>query len=217
MRVKWECVVAVALAAVLLGCEGGGTTIRPGASQASRTVDMPHYSFTIPAEWTGWTVKKEGGPFEVVALMERASGIPPLLYNVRLTRNTVLDEKVRAMTAKDVAADYSGREEGTMIFEGVMKGQYALYDVARTEETLDGKTAYVMRYRTVSGAICQKASMYLLFPKDSNNDWFIVANYSLSTKGESEMRALDMCKWEKGKDDQVANQFVDMLKGLQVH
>ena len=208
-------VVAVTLAAVLLGCEGGGSSIQPGASQTSRTVDMPHYSFTIPSEWTGWRVKKEGGPFEVAELTESLSGIPPLLYNVRLMRQTVLNETVRAMTAKEVAADYSKREENTMISEGVMKGRYELYDVVRTEEDLDGRTAYVMRYRTDIGAKCQIASMYLLFPKESNNEWFIVANYSRATSREWG-DILSLCKWGEGHD-MDADRFVDMLKGLQMH
>ena len=205
-------VVAAIVGALLVGCEGGGTTIQPGATQASRTVDMPHYSFTIPAEWTGWRVKKEGGPFEVVSLAQSLCCTPQLEYQVQLLRNTVTASA--GATAKQVAEDYSKREESTMIWEGAMKGRYQLYDVVRTEENLDGRTAYVMRYRTDMGAKCQKAAMYLLFPKESDNQWFIVANYSLATTREA-ADAMNLCKWGAGQD-MVANQFADMLKGLQM-
>jgi hypothetical protein len=176
---------------------------------------MPHYSFTIPSDWTGWTVKKEGGPFEKVTLAQKLSGTPSVLYNVLLMRQTVLDATVRAMPAKEVADDYSQREEGTMIFEGVLKGRYQLHDVVRTEESLDGRTAYIMRYRTDTGPLCQKAGMYLLFPKESNNDWFIVAHYTLATTPQKGVIS-NPCNWGEGEDI-VANQFVDMLKGLRMH
>jgi len=209
---KFGRILVAVVSVLLVGCEGGGTTIQPGATQALRTVDMPHYSFTIPQEWTGWKVKKEGGPFEVVSLTHSLCCTPPLEYQVQLLRNTVTGSG--GMSAKAIAADYSRREESTMISEGVMKGHYQLYDVVRSEENLNGRTAYVMRYRTDVGAKCQKAAMYLLFPKESDNQWFIVANYSLATTREWG-EAMNVCKWGAG-EDMVANQFAEMLKGLQM-
>jgi hypothetical protein len=38
------------------------------------------------------------------------------------------------MPAKEVADDYRSQEERAMVTEGVMKGRYELYDVAKTEE-----------------------------------------------------------------------------------
>ena len=96
-----------------------------------------------------------------------------------------------------------------------MKGRYELYDVAKTEESLDGKIAYVMRYRTNMGAKCQKAALYLLFPKESDNEWFIVAHYSRATTREWD-DILKLCRWDADQDV-VANEFVDMLKGLEMH
>lgn len=63
------------------------------------------------------------------------------------------------MLRQEVADDYRKVEERSMLTDGVMKGKYELFDVARTDEALDGKTAYVMRYRSVMADKCQKAPL----------------------------------------------------------
>jgi hypothetical protein len=210
---KWVHVVAMGFTTLLFGCGGVDTSKAPSGEQSSPTVDMPHYSFTIPAEWKSWSIKKQGGPMEAVTLTEKACCAPPIEWQVTLLRNTIATAV--PMTAKEVAADYSKREENTMISEGVMKGRYKLYDLVRTEESLDGRTAYVMHYRTEIREKCQKAGLYLLFPKESNIEWFIVAHYSFATTREWG-DILKLCSWGEGEDF-TAHQFVEMLKGLQMH
>jgi hypothetical protein len=206
---------AIVAAATLAACGAAESVKTVPTGGASRTIDMPHYSFTMPSSWSNWTIKKEGGRFESVLLADTACCTPPLTYQVKLLRNTALSPNALVLSAKEIADDYRKVEERSMLTEGVMKGKYKLYDVVSTDEALDGKTAYVMRYRAVMGDKCQKAAMLLLFPKDSGNEWFIVAHYSLATTREWD-DILKLCTWETDTD-LMARDFVDMLKGLEMH
>jgi hypothetical protein len=55
---------------------------------------------------------------------------------------------------------------------------YQLKDVTRGRETLGGKTFYTMNYTAFQKDVSQRALVYLYFPKERDNDTFIVAHYS---------------------------------------
>jgi len=161
------------LMVALLGC----STLGKKVTSENNEVRMPHYIFWIPPN-AGWYVRTEDDPFETT-IVSMDLGIA--LAQMKFLTQTILDERLRMMTAKEVADDYREKEKIMMIEQGVKKGLYELpRGPTMSEEILGGRTFYIMYYQASSTNNFQDAWLYLLFPKESHNDWFIVAHYSLT-------------------------------------
>jgi hypothetical protein len=165
--------VYVAVLMLLIGCASIGTSITKNNSQ----INFPHYSITVPPD-QGWHLLRPNETNEV-ALVSLKFG-PPLSVQFRMLfmKNDILDERVRSQSAQDVADDYRNMEKRTMIEQGVNKGQYQLSDVIMGEETVGGNKFYTMKYTTSNDDYKQNASLYLYFPRQEKNPYFIVVHYS---------------------------------------
>ncbi len=140
-------------------------------------IQMPHYSFTVPLD-KGWYLQKIGGQQELVVVSKDIN--PFFVYAMRFTRNTIFDERMKRAAAKEVADDFRNLEKTIMIEQGVKKGLYKLDDVKMTEETVGTMKFYVMEYWTHSRSQKQLAFLYLFFPKEVDNDQFVIAHYSVT-------------------------------------
>ena len=170
--------IVLVLMATLLGCTSFGTAnLGTKITRENNKVQMPHYSFSVPPD-VGWHVRTEGDPLESVTVAMNPVGL--FLLQMKFIRNTILDDKLRNATAKQVADDYREKEKNIMIEQGVKKGQYELSELTMSEERLSGRTFYTMKYRVDSKNNFQGALLYLLFPKESHNEWFIAAHYSVT-------------------------------------
>lgn len=180
----------------LVGCASLGTAVTRNNNQ----VQMSHYSIVIPPD-AGWYLQVTGGPYEGVQVAMDPTGSSMLV--MKFKKNTILDEKLRTETAKQVADHFREAEKNIMIEKGVKTGMYTLSNVEMYEKNLAGKNFFVMSYTASTETQSQSAWLYLFFPKASNNDWFILAHYSVSAP----------------RNQQVATReadFLSVLKSLQV-
>ena len=159
-----------------------GLTISAHAGTANNTVKMPHYSVVIPSD-QGWHLKTEGGSVEkAVATMKPGKGV---IVEMQFMRNGILSDSLRALSAADLAADFMSLERRVMEEEGVGKGAYTLSDVKIREETHGEKTYRVMQYQTETKSSLQHAWLCLYIPKETGNEAFIIAHYSVTAPQKS--------------------------------
>ena len=180
------------------GTPGIGTDITTDDNQ----IHMPHYSMVVPPE-NRWHLRR---PDEIneVAIITMEAG--PFVFQIKTMRNTVGDtNKLKTAKANIVADNYRNLEKQIMIKEGVNKGLYQLRDLVMGEEMVGEKKFYTMTYLISASAGTQRASLYLYFPKEDNNDYFIVAHYS-----ETEPSNAVLAKSFKPE-------FLDILKSLRVN
>lgn len=162
--------IALAIVVVLSGCSTLGTEI----TKENNEIKMPHYLFIVPPDQE-WHLLRPDDIYETAVLTKK---LGPFTYQIRMMRNLIRDEKLRAASAKIVAGDFRDREKQIMIEQGVNKGMYQISYLVKGEERVGGNTFYTMDYHVVTDTATQSASLYLYFPKDEKNDAFIVAHYS---------------------------------------
>ncbi len=164
--------ILAVLLLMLVGCASVGTEI----TKSSNQIQFPHYSLVLPEQ--GWRLQRPDERNELAVVTLQAG--PPLsaTFRMQFFKNDIFDERVRSWSARQVADDYRNHEKQIMIEQGVNKGQYQLSDVVMGEEAVGDKTFFTMKYSTSASAQKQSASLYLYFPRDGNNSYFIVAHYS---------------------------------------
>jgi hypothetical protein len=144
-------------------------------------VQMPHYTFTAPAD-QGWQMER-GAQHEEEVILTKEVG--PIVVRMAFLMILVPDS-MRSRAAEVVADDFRELEERGMLEQGVQPGLYQLNNLVKGERTLGDRVFYTMTCETVGTSPgryqSQSAALYLLFPKSENNDWFIVAHYSESTQ-----------------------------------
>jgi len=158
---------------LIASCASIGTSITRDNSQ----ITFPHYSIVVtPAK--GWRLLRPNEKNEVAVV--RIDLGPPMSARVvmQFMKNDIVDERLRSWTAKQVADDYRNLEKQIMVEQGVNKGQYKLSDVVMGEETVGSKNLYTMKYTTSRSTSNQTASLYLYFPREEKNPYFIVIHYS---------------------------------------
>lgn len=153
-----------------------GTSIGTEITSGDNQIQFPHYSLVLPTP--DWHLSRPDENNEVALIALQAG--PPLLarFQMQFMKNGIFDERVKSWSARQVADDYRNLEKRTMIEQGVKKGQYQLSEVVMGEETVGDKKFYTMKYTTSASSQKQSASLYLYFPRDEGNSWFIVAHYS---------------------------------------
>lgn len=167
------------LAFLILVLTAGCATLGTEITKDNNYIRMPHYSFTIPVS-NGWHIQKPGGKAEVAVIVKKEKGV---FFQIQIIRNRIpfyAIFSVKDTTAEDAADDYRSHEEQGMLMMGVKKGLYQLKDVIKSEEKIGDKTFYTMNYLILKNEGRQNAGLYLYYPKEKNNETFIVAHYSES-------------------------------------
>jgi hypothetical protein len=162
--------VALLVIFFFAGCATLGTEINKDNNQ----IQMPHYSFAVPPD-QGWHLLRPDEKSEVAITTMKAG---PFTFQMKMMRNVILGENLKAASAKTVADDFRNIEKQIMIEQGVNKGLYQLRELAMGEETVGDKKIFTMNYVILADTGTQKVSLYLYFPKDESNDYFIIAHYS---------------------------------------
>jgi hypothetical protein len=164
----------VFLAAVV--CINTGTQAQ-GEGQA---VKMPHYAFEIPMEGN-WSVERPDGPFEVAVLTRQPADTShaPTLERIQIMRNTINKRRLVRLSARENADNIRNIEREVMLEQGVAPGLYQLHDVSMGEQEVSGRRFYFMDYRTETATDIQPSSLYLFFPEERNNKWFIMVHYTV--------------------------------------
>lgn len=158
------------LLVILTGCATMGTEI----TKSNNQIQMPHYSFVAPPDQEWYLLRLDEK--NEAAVIEMKAG--PFTFQMKMMRNVILDENLKVASAKTVADDFRNIEKQTMIEQGVNKGLYQLRDLTMSEEMVGDKNFFTMNYLISANTGTQKASLYLYFPKDEKNDYFILAHYS---------------------------------------
>ncbi len=146
-------------------------------------VAMPHYSFRIPSAH-GWRTERFGTPLELVwevvrLRKETDSSAGPILAEIKLMKDLIVDDSLRAETARHNADIFRNMEKNTMIEAGVNQGLYELHGLTMGEEKIAGKQFYFMDYATLTATDRQPATLYLYFPKERNNETFLIIHSSV--------------------------------------
>jgi hypothetical protein len=138
-----------------------------------KTIKFNHYSIELPNQ--GWELNAlDESKESIVATSHPIWGE----YKIQLYKNDVIDEVARLWPAKRVADDYRNSEKQIMIEQGVNKGQYELSDVVMGEEMIGNNKYYTMKYTAFTRNKKQLSSLYLHFPREDNNSFFIIVHYS---------------------------------------
>ncbi len=144
-----------------------------GLAASPKSKSLPHFTFAAPEDGR-WSEEGPPNPQSFVYGARRGTA----RYRIVVLENTLVDEKMKTATAKEVADDYRLGEKNNMIEQGVRPGLYELLDVEMGQESLGGKLYFTMKYSTRSKAHYERARLYLYFPSESQNQYFLVAHYS---------------------------------------
>lgn len=141
-------------------------------------ITFPHYSIVVPPD--RWHLLRPNEKAEVAVITTKLDlGLgEPAIYRMQFARNEVLHEVPRSWSARQVADDFRNMEKQIMIEQGVRKGQYKLSDVVMGEDSVGDKTFYTMKYTASDNNVNQSASLYLYFPREEKNAYFMVIHYS---------------------------------------
>lgn len=165
--------VSAAVLLLLVGCASIGTSITRNNSQ----ITFPHYSIMVPPD-QGWHLLRPDEGYEVAVVTQEFGPPMSAKLQMRFIKNDIVDESRRSWSAQQVADEYRNLEKQIMIEQGGNKGQYKLCDVVMGEETVGGKKFYTMKYTTLADTLKQTASLYLYFPREVKNPYFMVIHYS---------------------------------------
>ena len=145
--------------------------------EVSTDAKLPHFSFSAPED-DAWVEEQVLNKGKIVFTARRGA----VVYRITLLENSILDEKMRQASAKDVADDFRNREKNIMIERGVKGGLYELSELTMGQETIGGKLYFTMKYSTsVQGGV-QSSKGYLYFPSEYDNNYFLMALYSEATR-----------------------------------
>jgi hypothetical protein len=111
-------------------------------------------------------------------ILKRAN--QPPFCRIMIIRKSVAEDGIAGKSAREMADAIRNREKQGMITLGVDKGLYRLKGVSMEQHVLNGKTFYTMNYKTVpnQGQGHEAASLYLYFPKITDNTDYILAHFS---------------------------------------
>jgi len=152
-----------------------GCTSTPNyITKENNKIQMPNYSFVVPAN-KGWYIHQFEKQYEAVVITNE---INPFIFQIKIMRNLILDEKKRMKTAKEIADEYRNLERQIMITQGVSRGMYQLKNLTMGEEKIRDKIFYTMSYTTQTQYGMQRAALYLYFPSVERKEGFILAHYS---------------------------------------
>ena len=155
---------------ILGGCANIGTEI----TRTNNQIQMPHYSFVVPLD-QDWYLLRPDEKSETAVLTKIAG---PFTFQIKMMRNVILDENLKNASAKAVADDFRNNEKQIMIEQGVNKGLYKLQNLEMGEDMVGDKKFFTMNYIISANTGTQKALLYLYFPTDEKNDYFIIGHYS---------------------------------------
>jgi hypothetical protein len=164
--------ISVALI-MLAACATAGTEI----TRTSHQIQMPHYSFQVPPD-QGWYMLRPDEKSETAVVTKK---LPPFQFEIRMMRNVILNKYVKTWSAEEVADDYRYQEIWAMTTLGVDKGLYRLRDVVQGEQIIGSKKFYTLTYTTfvnTQQGMEHRGALYLYFPKEDKNDWFLIAHFS---------------------------------------
>ena len=169
----WTLVLASAITAIL-GCAVGGTRV----TDTNNSLHTSHYELVVPPE-RGWNLRELREPAPSLVLTDNLqSGPNKIVFRIRVAENGIVAEALRRQSAKFIADDFRRYNRNVMVEEGVKTGQYTLSEVEMGEIEVGGKTFWTMKYRINQQGLLNHATMFLYFPKPSNNEHFLVILYS---------------------------------------
>lgn len=188
---------------VLNGCASTSTSINTVASinitALNNNISMPSYSFVVPPN-DDWQLIKGNPQSEELFLINTIADM--VEFRVRLIHAPIPPELTRE-SAKYAADDYRNNEKNILILEGVEKGMYELKNIKMGEEIIGDKKFYTMTYNNRTKDFSQASRLYLYFPKEYGNEYFLLALYT-----ESVNNNITMAYKSKEKE------FKEMLKSL---
>ena len=169
----WKPVLVIAITAIL-GCAAGGTRV----TATNNSLHTNHYEWVVPPE-AGWNLSETGAPIPSLVLTDNMQlGSNKIVFQIRIAENRIAAVALRRQSAKFIADDFRQYERNMMVEKGVKTGQYRLSEVEMGEIETGGKTFWTMKYQTYRQGLINQATMFLYFPKPSNNEHFLVIHYS---------------------------------------
>ena len=167
-----------------------------GCSLPSKPLDLPSqpksedmaietkYYATYLKSPDRWTITEIIEDYDGVILKRETQ---PPFCRIMIIRKSVAEDSIAGKSAREMADSIRNREKQGMITLGVNKGLYQLKDVSMDEHVLNGKTFYTMNYKTApnKGQGYETASLYLYFPKITDNTYYVLAHFS-QTYADSE-------------------------------
>jgi hypothetical protein len=169
--VAWA-IVALAGAGSVASC-GGGQFVDDDAS-----VSMPTHRFTLPTNRPWVLVVDEDEQSTVAQHADTTTS-----YQFKLRWIPVDEPERRAMSARDLAADYFRTEEARIL--EVEDGRYRVQDLVTGTEEIGGKVFHTMEYFALTdgfdGRPIGRACFYLLIPSPTDNGAFLAAVFKEST------------------------------------
>ena len=162
---------------VLIGC-----STSTAAELATPRIEFEHFSFSSSPIDTWKVVEKSSN--HAVFTTSHGQG----RYRITIIGNDILDPQLRASTAKDVADDFRYQEKYGMMEFGVKQGMYELRDLTMGDEQIGNKVFYTMKYATFHPQTFQSARLYLYFPFEKNNHYFLIGHYSEAAPNQASLK-----------------------------
>lgn len=169
----WKLVLVSTITAIL-GCAGSGTRV----TATNNSLHTNHYEWVVPPE-RGWILSESNVPGPSFVLTDNFQ-LPSnnVAFRIQIAENGIVAERLRGQPAKFVADDYRQYEKNLMFENGVKAGRYTLSEVEMSEIEVGDKTFWTMKYQAYRQSQLSLNTMFLYFPKSSNNEHFLIIHYS---------------------------------------
>jgi len=149
---------------------------------ATAPIEFRFFSFSIPNTDT-WNLLEKTHSKAVFATSHGKAN-----YRITIIENYTRDPILRTLPAKDAADAYRNHEKFGMMEYGVKQGLYELHDLTMGEEQIGNKLYYTMKYITKNPTAFELAQLYLYFPFEMNNSYFLLAHYSEAAPNQNSLK-----------------------------
>ena len=150
----------------IIGCNASLSTER-----IAPRIEFQHFSFSTPNTDT-WKLIDKTDRQAVFAIRHGRA-----IYRITIIENYIYDQQIRSLPAKEAADDYRNHEKFRLMEFCEKREMYEFHDLTMNDEQIDNKVFYTMKYLTRNPQIFQSASLYLYYPFEKENNYFLIAHY----------------------------------------
>ena len=143
----------------------------PATEHTTSRIKFNFFSFSTPNTNTWQLLEKTDR--KAIFTTRHGSAI----YRITIIENYVYDQTIKTLSAKDAADDYRNREMFWLMEFCEKKGKYELRDLTMGDEQISNNIYYTMKYLTINPEVFQSARLYLYYPYEKANNYFLVAHY----------------------------------------
>ena len=145
-------------------------------------IEFRYFSFSTPNTDTWQLLEKTDSQAVFTTRYGRAN------YRITIIENYIYDQMIKTLPAKEAADDYRNHEIFWLMEFCAKRGMYELRDLTMGDEQIGNKVFYTMKYLTMNPQIFQSARLYLYYPFEKANNYFLMVHYCEAAPNQESLK-----------------------------